>query len=315
MKATTKTNALNKLLRIEETKKASARAKSWAMNGIETLSTSPEEVAKRAVDAHAAQINEYKANKDFRALPKPRRDWADETKRWIEKHARLAFDLGGDYSGYTSRSIRWGDCSLARTATCYGEKYSRSCKFSKTDAEHIVQLCVDDVVRLDDCRTIAERSAGEGLPVIGRLNDGRFVWVKAGKGKSIESESGWIFCVDGTIYHSKKSAEDAQAGAKRKARRAERERWEAKNARVIERRARLVSRLCGGIMATISDARAMGYCEPGIESFQAKHGIGDAASLPALVRTGNPDAIRLALKLARRVSVKAQKQATAQVTA
>ena len=64
-------------------------------------------------------------------------------------------------------------------------------------------------------------------------------------------------------------------------------------------------------IATIADARAMGYCEPGIESFQAKHGIGDSASLPALVRTGNPDAIRLALKLARRVSVKAQKQATA----
>lgn len=315
MKATTKTDALTKLLRIEETKKASAMAKSLAMNGIEIRATAPEEVAKRAVDAHAAQCNNYEADKDFRALPKPRRDWADETKKWIEKNARLAFDLGGDYSGDTSQSIRWGDCSLARTATWYGEKYSRSCKFSKTDAEHIVQLCVDDVVRLDGWRAIAERSAGEGLPVIGRRNDGRFVWVKAGKGKSIESESGWICCVDGTIYHSKKSAEDAQAGAKRKVQRAERERWEAKNARVIERRARLVSRLCGGIMATIADARAMGYCEPGIESFQAKHGIGDAASLPALVRTGNPDAIRLALKLARRVSVKAQKQATAQVTA
>ena len=75
MKATTKTNALNKLLRIEETKKASARAKSWAMNGIEIRSTAPEEVAKRAVDAHAAQCNEYEADKDFRALPKPRRDW------------------------------------------------------------------------------------------------------------------------------------------------------------------------------------------------------------------------------------------------
>jgi hypothetical protein len=311
MKATTKTDALNKLLRIDETKKANERAKTRAMNEIKMRSTAPEEVAKRAVEAHAAQCSEYKADEDFRALPKPRRDWAKEAKKWAEDQARLGLDLGGDYSGDTSQSIRWGDCSLARTATCYGDKYSRSCKFSKTDAEHIVQLCVDDVVRLDGWRPIAERSAIEGLPVIGKQNDGRFVWIKAGKGKSIESESGWIGCVDGTIYHSKKSAEDAQAGAKRKAKRVERERWEAKNARVIERRARLVSRLCGGITATIADARAMGYCEPGIESFQAKHGIGDSASLPALVRTGNRDAIRLALKLARRVSVKVQKQATA----
>ena len=311
MKTTTKNDALTKLLRTEETKKASERAKSRAMNGIEMRSATPEEVAKRAVEAHAAHCAAEQAAADFRALPKPRRDWAKEAKKWAEDQACHGFDLGGDYSGDTSRSIRWADCSLARTATGYGDKYSRSCKFSKTDAEHIVQLCVEDVVRLDGCRLIAERSAGEGLPVIGKRDDGRFIWIKAGKGKSIESESGWIGCVGGTIYHSKKSAEDAQAGAKRKAQRAERERWETKNARVIERRARLVSRLCGGLVATIADARAMGYCEPGIESFQAKHGIGDAASLPALVRTGNPDAIRLALKLARRVSVKAQKRATA----
>lgn len=311
MKAMTKIDALNKLLKIEETKKASERAKSWAMKGIKIRSTAPEEVAKRAIDAHAAQIAEYKADEDFRALPNPRRDWAKEAKKWAEDQARLALDLGGNYSGDTSRSIRWGDCSLARTATGYGDKYSRSCKFWKTNAEHVVQLCVEDVVRLDDCKAIAERSAGEGLPVIGKRDDGRFVWAKAGKGKSIESESGWIGCVDGTIFHSKKSAEHAQAGAERKAKKAERERWEALHSRKIERRARLVARLCGGLVATIADARAMGYCEPGIESFQAKHGIGDSASLPALVRTGNPDAIRLALKLARRVSVKAQKRATA----
>lgn len=311
MKLKTKIDALNKLLKIEEAKEKAERAKSWTMIGIERRSTSPEEIAKRAIAAHAAQCDEYKADEDFRALPKPRREWAKEAKKWAEDQARHGFDLGGDYSGNTSQSICWGDSSRAYTIKCYGEKYSRSCKYYKMDAEHIVQLCVEDVVRLDGWRQIAERSAIEGLPVIGKQNDGRFVWIKAGRGKSIESESGWIGCVNGTIFHSKKSAEDAQAGAKRKAQRAEREQWEAKNARAIERRARLVSRLCGGIMATIADARAMGYCEPGIESFQAKHGIGDAASLPALVRTGNPDAIRLALKLARRVSVKAQKQATA----
>lgn len=310
MKTTTKIDALNKLLKIEEAKEKAERAKSWAMIGIEIRSTTHEEVAKRAVEAHTAQCTEYKADEDFRALPKPRRDWAKEAKKWAEDQARHGLDLGGDYSGDTSQSIRWGDSSLARTATCHGDKYSRSCKYYKTDAEHIVQLCVEDVARLDEHRPIAQASASEGLPVIGLIGDGRFVWVRS-KGKAIVAENGWIGCHAGTIYHSKKSSEDAQAGAERKAKKAERERWEALHSRKIERRARLVSRLCGGIMATIADARAMGYCEPGIKSFQAKHGIGDAASLPALVRTGNPDAIRLALKLARRVSVKAQKQATA----
>jgi hypothetical protein len=311
MKLKTKIDALQKLIAAETAKAEASKKVVFATGTLRETWADDERITRAALSARVAVREEWRANGAWLALDKPRRTWAAETKKWAEDQARHGLDLGGDYSGDTSQSIRWADCSLARTATCYGDKYSRSCKFSKTDAEHIVQLCVEDVVRLDGWRPIAERSAIEGLPVIGKQNDGRFVWIKAGKGKSIESESGWIGCVDGTIYHSKKSAEDAQAGAKRKAKRVERERWEAKNARVIERRARLVSRLCGGITATIADARAMGYCEPGIESFQAKHGIGDSASLPALVRTGNPDAIRLALKLARRVSVKAQKQATA----
>lgn len=310
MKTTTKIDALNKLLKIEEAKEKAERAKSWAMIGIKNRSATPEEVAKRAIAAHAAQYDEYKADEDFRALPKPHRTWAEETKKWAEDQARHGLDLGGDYSGNTSQSICWGDSSRAYTTTCYGDKYSRSCKYSKINADHIAILCAEDVVRLDEHRPIAQASAAEGLPIIGLMGDGRFVWVRR-KGKAIVSENGWIGCHAGTIYHSKKSAEAAQAGAKRKAKKVERERWEALHSRKIERRARLVSRLCGKVIATIADARAMGYCEPGIESFQAKHGIGDSASLPALVRTGNPDAIRLALKLARRVSVKAQKQATA----
>lgn len=36
--------------------------------------------------------------------------------------------------------------------------------------------------------------------------------------------------------------------------------------------------------------------------FQAQHGIGSSATLPSLIRTGNPSAIRLALAIARRVN-------------
>ena len=216
MKTTTKIDALNKLLGIEEAKKKAERAKSWAMIGIERQSISPEEVAKRAIAAHAAQCDEYKADEDFRALPKPRREWAKEAKKWAEDQARHGFDLGGDYSGNTSQSICWGDSSRAYTIKCYGEKYSRSCKYSKMDAEHIVQLCAEDVARLDGWRQIAQASAAEGLPIIGLMEDGRFIWVRR-KGKAIVAENGWIGSHAGTIFHSKKSAEDAQAGAERKA--------------------------------------------------------------------------------------------------
>lgn len=69
-----------------------------------------------------------------------------------------------------------------------------------------------------------------------------------------------------------------------------------------ERRARLVARLCGNVRATIADARALGYCLPGIQAFQERHGIGDEATLPELVRTGDPSAVRLALSVARKVA-------------
>ena len=227
MKLKTKIDALNKLLKIEEAKEKAERAKSWAMIGIKNRSLSPEEVAKRAVGAHAAQCDEYKADEDFRALPKPRREWAEETKKWAEDQGMLAACLGASYSGDTYPVVQWGDCSLAYTTKCRGEKYSRSCKYSKTNADHIAILCAEDVVRLDEHRPIAQASASEGLPIIGRMEDGRFIWVRR-KGKAIVSENGWIGYHAGTIYHSKKSAEDAQAGAERKAKKAERERAEEK---------------------------------------------------------------------------------------
>lgn len=62
-----------------------------------------------------------------------------------------------------------------------------------------------------------------------------------------------------------------------------------------------MARLCNGAHATLADAKSLGYCEPGIRAFQTRHGIGDAATLPELVRTGDPSAVRLALKIARTV--------------
>jgi hypothetical protein len=187
MKLKTKIDALQKSLIAAETAKAEASKKVEFAAGTITMKeiwADDERITRAALSARKAVREEWRANGAWRALPKPRRDWAKEAKKWAEDQARHGLDFGGDYSGNTSQSICWGDSSRAYTIKCRGEKYSRSCKYSKMDAEHIVQLCAEDVARLDGWRQIAQASAAEGLPIIGLMEDGRFIWVRS-KGKAI----------------------------------------------------------------------------------------------------------------------------------
>ena len=218
MKTTTKIDALRKLIAAEAAKAEASKKIEFAAKTIimKEIWADDERITRAALSARKAVREEWRANGAWRALPKPRRTWAEETKKWAEDQGMLAACLGASYSGDTYPVVQWGDCSLAYTTKCRGEKYSRSCKYSKTNADHIAILCAEDVVRLDEHRPIAQASASEGLPIIGRMEDGRFIWVRS-KGKAIVAENGWIGCHAGTIYHSKKSAEDAQAGAERKA--------------------------------------------------------------------------------------------------
>ena len=218
MKLKTKIDALQKLIAAETAKAEASKKVEFAAGTItmKEIWADDERITRAALSARKAVREEWRANGAWQALPKPRRDWAEETKKWAEDQGMLAACLGASYSGNTSQSICWGDSSRAYTTKCRDEKYSRSCKYSKMDAAHIVQLCAEDIARLDEHRPIAQASAAEGLPIIGRMEDGRFIWVRR-KGKAIISENGWIGYHAGTIYHSKKSAEDAQAGAERKA--------------------------------------------------------------------------------------------------
>ena len=308
MKQETAKNALNALLGKQEKKKSEMEKRAFASSVIGENWRQEDVVSAAAISAHRAALEFVAADLAFRKIPKQRRDWAIDAKAWIEKQAQRAARLGGEYSGHTTTSVCWGEKTDAATATGYGDKYSRSCKYSKTDATHGVTLCVADAVRLAMYyRHIADASAADGLPVIGARDGGGFVWVRP-MGKKITAETGWIGFRDGQTFHSTKSAADAAAGLARKLKKAKREADDIKHGKAIERRARLVARLCGGIVATVSDALKMGYCEPGIASFQAKHGIGDSASLPQLVRTGNPAAVQLAMKLARAVSKKQERK-------
>jgi hypothetical protein len=207
--------------------------------------------------------------------------------------------MGGDYSGATNYFVQWGDKADASTATGQGEQYSRGCTYKKTDADHVVTLDPAGVSRLVEEEEIRQASARDGLPLIAYYPDGSAVWVRS-KGKAIVSERGWIARHGATCYHSTKSMADALTKYARKVKAAQREEVKRRKDRKATRRARLVARLCDGIAATITDAKALGYCEPGIRAFQTRHGIGDVATLPQLVRTGNPSAVALALSIARK---------------
>jgi hypothetical protein len=249
--------------------------------------------------ALSARLASIQSDAALARIPAPRRTLAHETINCAEAIAQFAARLGERYSGETRYLVQWGDKADASTTTDKGDQYSRGCTYKKTDADHIVTLDPAGVSRLVEDEEIRQASARDGLPLIAYYPDGSAVWVRT-KGKAIVSERGWIAGTGATCYHSVKSLADAHAKYARKVAAAQREEAARRKDRKASRRARLIARLCGGIAASISDAKALGYCEPGIRQFQARHGIGDVATLPQLVRTGNPSAVALALSIARK---------------
>lgn len=309
----TKVLDLHKLLTIKDTEHKEIAARQTAqreldnaINGVIPLPLLDPVTLSRAKQARLAA---YRAKEAFNALPKARRALAESVQKTaLEIAIAAARKMGGDYSGNVSHAATFGDSVKAYTITDEGDQYSRSCKYRKTDAEHKVQLDPARVHALVESVALREMSSREGLPLVALDDDGKAVWLVS-KAKQIAAQSGWIIGCSRCCYHSTKSRDDAVKGHAKKlaaileAEKAAAEREKARKASPeykAERRARLVARLCGGITATIEDAKACGYCTPGIEQFQRTHGIGDKATLPALVKTGNSMAISLALKIARK---------------
>ena len=265
------------------------------------------EILDRSIASRTAATD---AAQPLAKLPPARRELAAKTENAAKEIAARAVKVGGDYSGETIYRYRLRDVPepTATTTVERGDQYSSSCTFKKTNATHRVTLSPEWsplLVEREELRTLSER---DGLSLIGIHADGRCAWAKK-KGKAITSEIGWIAFFGSICYHSTASQDEANKGLARKLAAARRE-WSDEQIRQLdrvksakeERRARLVARLCGSIVATVADARALGFCHPGIEQFQQQHGIGSSAPLPSLIRTGNPSAIRLALAIARRVN-------------
>jgi hypothetical protein len=303
MKHTTAAKDLKKYIHELDRRNEADRARSRA---IETLDSIDPQQVHAAFDAYRdAKARCAAACAIFGVLPKARRETARALHDSAMAYARdIARRLGGSYSGDTTIAAHWGERATARTTTDAGEQYSRRCKYCKTDAAHLITLLADTAPCLMQSERIRVASSAEGLPLISLTPAGECTWVRA-KGKALVSEAGWIaFSAEfaGTCYHSTQSRAHAEAGLARKLAVARREAQAAAANRKTTRRLQLIARLCRSAVATVDDARALGYCSPGIAAFQARHGIGDRATLPDLMRTGDAAAQRLALSLARQVS-------------
>ena len=298
------------------------------------------EATNAARDAHRASEEAHAA---LMRVPRARRDAAAALVREAQQIAQAALQMLGDldYSGETRRIVRWSDGSYdptrcaasASTSTQDGDRYSRSSKYRKTDAVHCVTLDPHSVVELVRNADLRRASSWDRLPLIALRSDGRATWLrKDGNSKRVIAEHGWV-AGDGPArcYHSTVSAADAAAGLARKVA------AQAKAAAVAQalaearqlalppeerarlaqvsreaRRASLLARISTQVTASESDARALGYCAPGIASFRAQYGItAERVSLADLCRTGDRAAIALAITVARRAAAAARNAAPA----
>ena len=303
MKNTTISSDLTKYITEVARRTEADRARARAIECLDSID--PQQVHAAAEAYRAAKTTCAAASAIFGVLPRARREAARALHDSTLTYARdIARRLGGSYSGETRIAAQWGEQATARTTTDTGEQYSRSCTYRKTDAKHIITLSADTAPHLMQSEHIRVASSAEGLRLISLTPAGQCTWVRS-KGKAILSEAGWIAYspeFGGTCYHSTQSRAHAEVGLSRKLSITRREAQAAAASRKATRRLQLIARLCRNAVATVEDARALGYCSPGIAAFQSRHGIGDRATLPELMRTGDPAAQRLALCLARQVS-------------
>lgn len=268
-----------------------------------------------------ALIATLEADKTWHQIPKKRRLRAENLHKIAIKAAESALELGGVYSGKTTKEIIWEGPAFASTSRSSGDSYSRNKWQCRTDANHEIHLDFDGLLAMELNAALLEQSAEEGLPVIALYREKRrphvyqAIWAQKGAGKGITSVDGWIAHdpARSLMCHSTISASDATKGLIKKTNVTLEEHRHQEALREAsprqERRARLIAKICGNIHATIGDAQKLGYCNAGITAFRQLHGIGDTASLPMLLESGNPLAIKLALYLARRTAANKKSKA------
>ncbi len=214
-------------------------------------------VAAAHADLCLSRQRSQAARDSLAKLPKDCRLRAARIVADAEQIGLTAARLGGDYSGSTRHLVTWGNRPDACTSTDRGDRYSRSCKYSKTDADHTVTLTAAGAVGMHLHPEVVAASVRDGLHVIALGDPDKAgaipaTWVRT-SGKQIVAETGWIARCGSTIYHSTESAAKALAGAERKHRLAKANDRELVN-----------SRLATASRVSMADVRrATGWCAPG----------------------------------------------------
>ncbi len=215
---TTPVKDILKLLAMREAETKAATARATAQKALEAAIDSPLPLIDPVTLSRASAMRRAMeaAKEAFARLPKLRRETAEHVaKTALEIGKKAAERMGGSYSGNTSSLAAWGETAKAYTITESGERYSRSCKYSKTDALHIVRLDPARVHGLVESARLRELSARDGLPLIALDEDGACVWVRS-SGKQIANQSGWVVGDEHVCFHSTKSREDAVRGYTKK---------------------------------------------------------------------------------------------------
>jgi hypothetical protein len=154
------------------------------------------------------------AEAEWKKLPKPRREFAEGQIKLAVDAANWAAELGGEYSGQTHTTIEWRSFAGAKTETSYGDKYSRSCPYSKTDAVHTVSIDAGRIHLLT--REVVQASRRMGKVVIALDEDGRCTWVRVSN-KQLVTENGYLAVEGDQIALSTTSMAGARQQLARKA--------------------------------------------------------------------------------------------------
>lgn len=313
MKTQTKIDRIAQFTLLQELRGCRDRAKTLLLGGVESLNPWKTEASHTALDEYAGRLKAcIEAEEAWKARDSKSRAWAEQHVQTMVDFVlrQIQHETALQRSGSVEFVVKWTTAArpYTQTMSSSGEQYSRRCTFRKTDATHIVRLSHDWAAEWT--QEDADASMRDGIALVGLKADRQACWLTI-KNRSLHLTEGW-FVVDGPhSYHSKESLEHAQRGLAKKAaawqkhlaqdaeRRAE-GRKKLYEYHRSQRRASLVARFGDGLKATITDAKELGFCDVGIEQFKNRFGIGDSATLPELVKTGDPSATRLAFHLARK---------------
>lgn len=222
MKTDTKTNDLKKLIDMANLRKM-ANEQMDILNGVigrvvkgvndmtvvEPCITVAKEYEKNAVEAEEV----------YKKIPLKRRKYVEDLRSFMYGYGLGLARKGGIYSGNVKHEVRFetnlGAC--AQTYVSFGEKYSKSSKYSKNNALHSICLNCNGLVFLYDNQELLSLAHNLGVNLISLKEGGEAVFFKVNN-KQITYFNGWFaFSADKSVAaYSTVSKDDAQQSLQRK---------------------------------------------------------------------------------------------------